>query len=41
MDDAEGLAIKVVIFQRGKQHWDQLGSDVISFATQPDWKPEG
>lgn len=41
MDDAEGLDIKVVIFQRDKQHWDQLGRDVISFATQPDWKPEG
>jgi len=41
MDDAEGLDIEVVIFERDKQHWDQLGKDVISFATQPDWKPEG
>ena len=41
MDDAEGLDIEVVIFERDKQHWDQLGKDVISFATQPDWKSEG
>ncbi len=41
MDDANGLDIEVVIFERDKQHWDQLGKDVISFATQPDWKPEG
>lgn len=40
MDDANGLHIEVVIFARDKPHWDQLGEDVISFATQPDWKPE-
>lgn len=40
MDDASGLAVEVVIFERDKPHWDQLGQDVVSFATQPDWKPE-
>ncbi len=40
MDDATGLDIEVVIFERDKPHWDQLGEDVVSFTTQPDWKPE-
>jgi hypothetical protein len=40
MDDAGGLDVEVVIFERDKTHWDQLGEDVNSFATQPDWKPE-
>lgn len=40
MDDASGLDVEVVIFERDKPHWDQLGQDVVSFATQPDWKPE-
>jgi hypothetical protein len=40
MDDATGLDVQVVIFERDKKHWDQLGQDVMSFATQPDWKPE-
>lgn len=41
MDDATGLQVEVVIFERDKQHWDQLGPDVMSFETQPDWKPAG
>jgi len=40
MDDANELDVEVVIFEREKPHWDQLGKDVVSFATQPDWKPE-
>lgn len=40
MDDASELSVEVVIFERDKRHWDQLGRDVVSFATQPDWKPE-
>ncbi|MEP5728462.1 MAG: GFA family protein [Sulfitobacter sp.] len=40
MDDARGLDIEVVIFERDKPHWDRLGEDVVSFATQPDWQPE-
>ena len=40
MDDAIGLDVEVVIFKRDKPHWDQLGLDVVSFDTQPDWKPE-
>ena len=40
MNDATGLDVQVVIFARDKQHWDQLGQDVMSFATQPDWTPE-
>lgn len=41
MDDASGLEVEVVIFERDKPHWDQLEPDVASFATQPDWTPEG
>lgn len=40
MDDASALDIEVVIFERDRPHWDRLGEDVVSFATQPDWKPE-
>ncbi len=40
MDDTVGLEVEVVIFKRDRQHWDQLGEDVVSFETQPDWKPE-
>ncbi len=40
MDDAIGLDVEVVIFERDKPHWDRLGDKVISFATQPDWKRE-
>lgn len=40
MDDASELAVQVVIFERDKQHWDQLGKDVMAFDIQPDWKPE-
>ena len=40
MDNPGGLDIEVVIFERDKPHWDQLGEDVVSFVTQPDWKPE-
>ena len=40
MDDASGLGIEVVIFERDKPHWDQLDENVISFPTQPDWKPQ-
>lgn len=40
MDDASGLGVEVVIFERDKPHWDQLDDDVVSFATQPDWTPE-
>lgn len=39
MDDARGLGVEVVIFERDKPHWDQLGADVVSFDTQPDWTP--
>jgi hypothetical protein len=40
MDDARNLDVEVVLFERDRQHWDQLGEDVVSFATQPEWKPE-
>ncbi len=40
MDDASGLEVAVVIFERDKPHWDQLGQNVVSFEIQPDWKPE-
>ena len=40
MDDTSGLDIEVVIFDRDKPHWDQPGPDVVSHATQPDWKPD-
>ena len=40
MDDASGLNVEVVLFERDKPHWDRLGEEVVSFETQPDWKPE-
>ena len=40
IDDASGLNIEVVIFERDRPHWDRLGEDIVCFATQPDWKPE-
>lgn len=40
MSDTNGLKVQVVIFERDKQHWDQLSEDVMSFATQPDWSPK-
>ena len=39
MDDALGLNVEVVIFERDRPHWDRLGEDVVSFAGQPDWTP--
>lgn len=39
-NDASDLEVQVVIFERDRQHWDQLGNDVVSFETQPDWKPD-
>lgn len=39
MDQTNALEVEVVIFERDKPHWDHLGEDVVSFATQPDWKP--
>jgi hypothetical protein len=39
-DDAVDLSVQVVIFERDRPHWDQLGSDVARFHTQPDWTPE-
>jgi len=39
MDDASGLDVEVVKFERDKPPWDGLG-EVVSFSTQPDWKPE-
>ena len=40
MDETSDLDVQVVIFERDKKHWDQLGPDVATFDTQPDWKPE-
>lgn len=40
MDDASGLEVEVVMFERDKQSWDKLGQDVDCFETQPYWKPE-
>ncbi len=40
IDDASGLDVEVVIFERDRPHWDRLGEEVVSFATQPDWTPE-
>ena len=39
IDDTTGLNVQVVIFARDKPHWDELGSDVAVFDTQPDWAP--
>ncbi len=40
MDEASGLDVEVVIFERDRPHWDRLGEEVASFAEQPDWIPE-
>ncbi len=40
MDDAAELDIQVVIFTRDRPHWDRLGPEVMTFETQPDWKPD-
>ena len=39
MDNAIGLDVEVVVFERDKPHWDRLKEEVVFFATQPDWKP--
>lgn len=39
MDDAESLKVEVVIFDRDKQHWDQITDGIPRFATMPDWSP--
>lgn len=39
MDNADGLQVEVVIFDRDKPHWDRLEENVAFFATQPDWRP--
>jgi len=41
MHEASGLAVDVVIFESDQPHWDRLGDDVVRFAAQPDWKPDG
>jgi hypothetical protein len=40
MDDADGLAVQVVIYARAKKHWDTIDEGVASFETHPDWQPE-
>lgn len=40
MDDASDLDIQVVLFQRDKPHWDELGADVTAYQTQPNWTPD-
>ena len=41
MEEAEGLDVQVVIFERDKPHWDRLQDHVMAFETQPDWVPQG
>lgn len=40
MDDAAGLSVEVVIFERDKPNWDHLPEGVMICDTQPDWSPE-
>jgi len=40
MDDASGLNIEVVIFNRDRPQWDDLTEGVVAFETQPDWAPD-
>ncbi|MEP1930690.1 MAG: GFA family protein [Roseibium sp.] len=40
IDDASGLDVEVIISDLDRPHWARLGDEVVSFATQPDWKPE-
>jgi hypothetical protein len=40
MDNAKGVTVQVVIFDRDKQHWDQLDEDVTVFEAQPKFTPK-
>jgi hypothetical protein len=40
MDNADDLAVQVVIFGRDRPSWDQAGRDAACFETQPGWAPE-
>lgn len=40
MDSAERLTVQVVIFDRDKQHWDQLDEDVTVYDAQPKFTPK-
>lgn len=40
MDEAKGLKVEVVIFERDRPHWDGLDESVVSFDTQPGWTPD-
>jgi len=40
MDEAKGLKVEVVIFERDRPHWDGLGEGVTIFDTQPGWTPD-
>ena len=39
MDDANELDVEVVIFDRDRQHWDNIDESVTKFSTQPEWSP--
>lgn len=39
MDEAKGLAVEVIVFKRDQPHWDALDDSVMTFDTQPDWRP--
>lgn len=40
MDEATGLKVEVVIFERDRPHWDGLDEGVTTFETQPGWTPD-
>lgn len=40
MNDADGLNVQVVIFEKDKPHWDHLTDEAVVFQAQPDWTPE-
>jgi hypothetical protein len=40
LDNAQELDVQVVIFDREKQHWDQLGESVSVYEAQPEFTPK-
>jgi hypothetical protein len=39
-DDSSHFDPEVIIFSRNKKHWDMIDENLVSFDTQPDWKPD-
>lgn len=40
LDDSSEFEPEVVIFSRNQKKWDNMSESLVSFQTQPDWRPE-